>query len=204
MTNMADIIKLKKEADELMKIPGDTKGSEFLTLRDYIKEKYGEKKVRLLEESVKKLGYDLEFDKIDPLKWYPEALNILGILVAKELFNWTPADIFKFGNASPKFSFGVRLFVKLVSLKKVFEEVGKSWNKFMKVGILEPYIYDEKKKYLILRLKNYRFHPIMCHYFAGFFLRFPQYVMKSKKITIKETACPYKGGAWHEYLVKWE
>ncbi len=199
-----DVSELKKEADELMKIPGDTKGSEFITLRDYIKEKYGEKEVKLLEKSVKKLGYDLDFDEIDPLKWYPEALNILGILVAKKLFKWNADDIFNFGNASPKFSFGVKLFVKLISLKKVFEEVGKSWNKFMKVGILEPYVYDEKNKYLILRLKNYKFHPVMCSYFAGFFLRFAQYTVKSKKITVKETACPYKGGPWHEYIVKWE
>lgn len=41
---------LKKEADRLMKIKGNTKGSEFLTLAKYIEAKYRKEGVKKLEK----------------------------------------------------------------------------------------------------------------------------------------------------------
>jgi len=136
------------------------------------------------------------------MEWYQESLDVLATIVAKDLFGWK--DLFKFGYASPNFSFGVKLFLKFSSAKRIFNEASKSWSKFLDVGTLESVIYNKKEKYVILRLKDYMFHPAMCPYYAGFFLKISRYVIKSEKITIKETKCMFKGDPYHEYLIRWE
>lgn len=192
----------KKEADKLMLIKGDTKGSELRTLSNYIQEKEEKGQLAIIEEKMEELGYPLRFDEIKTMEWYPESLNVLAMIIARDLFGWK--NLFEFGNASPDFSFGTKLFFKFSSPKKVFDKMSKSWRKFMDVGMLEPVAYNKKEKYMTLRLKDYMFHPAMCDYFAGFFLRIGQYVIKSKKINIKETKCMFKGNPYHEYVIRWE
>jgi hypothetical protein len=192
----------KEEADRLMKIKGKTKGSEFLTLKKYIKAKYGKEKVKELEKKMAELGYPLHFDEIRPAHWYPEALNDLAMIVAKETFNWK--DLFEFGYNSPIFSFGLKVLVKFLPLPLFLKEFPKIWRKFVDVGTIEIPQFSEKEKYVIVRLKNYKFHPEMCRYFEGFFLRMSEYFIKSEKITIKETKCIHKDDPYHEFIVKWE
>lgn len=195
-------IDLKKEADKLMKIKGGTKGSEFLTLKNYILQKHGKEKVLLLERKMAELGYPLDFDKINIMEWYSESLNVLAMIVAKHLFGWE--NLFEFGYNSPKFSFGIRLLVKFISLERLFKEASKIWRKFLDVGTLEPREFNRKEKYSIIRLKDYKFHPDSCLYYAGYFLRICKYTQRSKKMTIEETKCMFRGDPYHEYLIRWE
>ena len=193
---------LKKEADRLMQIKGNTKGSEFQTLATYILQKYGKKELGLLEKKMEELGYPLHFDEIDPLKWYPESLNVLAFLVAKHLFGWK--DLFEVGYASPKFSVGIRLFMRLSSLERILKETSRTWRKFLDIGTLEFVEYNKKEKYIVIRLKDYKTHPEMCRYYAGFFLSMAKSTQKGKNMTIKETKCMYKGDPYHEYVVRWK
>jgi predicted hydrocarbon binding protein len=192
---------LKEEADQLMKIEGNTKGSEILSLARYISQKYGKESLQVLEKEMEKLGYPLEFNKIRPMEWYRESLNVLAFLVAKKIFGWK--DLFEVGYQTPRFSIGVRLFMRLISPKIVFEEANKSWKKFLDVGEIESVEYNEKERYAILRLKNYKFHPEMCQYYAGFFQRMLQYTQKSKNISVEERKCMFKGDPYHEYVLRW-
>lgn len=185
-----------------MKMKGGTKGSEFLTLAHYVRERYGEEGLKLLEQRMAELGYPLSFKEIRPAHWYLEAHNVLAILVAKEIFGWK--DLFEFGYHSPLFSFGVKVFIRFLPLSLFASQVPKIWRKFLDVGNLYISKIDEKEKFLIIRLENYLFHPEMCLYYAGFFLRIGEFVIKGKNFTIKEISCPYRGGDAHEYLVKWE
>lgn len=192
---------LKEEADKLMKVKGMTKGSEFLTLARYIETKYGKEGLEKLEKKMEELTYPCHFDEIKPAHWYPEALRVLTMIVAKELFGWQ--DLFEFGYYSPTLSFGVKVFIKFLVPPGLCNQAPKIWKKFFDVGVLEVEATGEEK-YVIIRLKNYLFHPEMCRYFAGVFLRLDEYIIKSKKITIKEIKCIYMGDPYHEYLVKWE
>jgi len=149
----------KEEADKLMKIRGKTKGSELLTLKKYIEAKYGREGVKKLEKKMTELGYPLYFDEIKPAHWYSEALTVLAIIVAKEIFNWK--DLFEFGYNSPVFSFGVRVFIKFLPLPLFLKEVPKIWRKFVDVGTLETSQFNEKEKYIIIRFKDYKFHSEM-------------------------------------------
>lgn len=192
----------KKEIEQLMKIKGETKGSEILSLANLIIQKHGKEALGLVEKEMENLGYPLRFEKIDQIKWYPEAFNVAAMLVAQKLFSWE--DLFEIGYASPKFSFGVRLFIKFTSYERVFKESPFIWKKFMDFGELDPVEFNEKEKYCVMRLKGYNFHPSMCRYYEGFLLRISEYAQKAKKITIKETKCLYKGAPYHEYKACWE
>jgi hypothetical protein len=192
---------LKKEADKLMEIKGNTKGSELLTLKKYIETKYGKEEVKRLEKKMAELGYPLYFNEIKPDHWYSESLNVLAMVTAKEIFHWK--NLFEFGYNSPVFSFGVKVFIKFLPLPLFLKEVPKVWRKFVDVGTLEISQFNEKEKYIIICFKDYKFHPAMCRYYEGFFLRLLEYFIKSEKITIKETKCIYKGDPYHEYVTKW-
>ncbi|PIS38801.1 MAG: hypothetical protein COT34_01730 [Candidatus Nealsonbacteria bacterium CG08_land_8_20_14_0_20_43_11] len=100
---------------------------------------------------------------------------------------------------------GAKVYIKyFLSLQKTFNAVPQYWKKFETCGELELYKLNEKEKYLVMRLKNYDIHPIMCPYLGGYFLGLAQNIIRSDKITIEETACIYKGGAYHEYTIRWQ
>jgi len=195
----------KQEADALMKIPGNIKGAIFHTHAMFIRYKQGEGGIKMVEEKLKELGYPLKFKEIKSLKWYPEALSVLTILTAKDIFHWTENDIFEMGNAAPKYSFVVKVLIRhFLSIQRTFKEAGLSWKKNFDFGELEPHEINEQEKYLVLRVKGYKFHPLICVYHKGYFLRFAQFVLKGKNITVEETKCVFKGDPYHEYVVRWE
>lgn len=195
----------KEEVDEIMKIPGNNRGAILQTHAVYIRHKQGDEGVKMLEEKLKELGHPLKFEEVKPLSWYSEALSILIMVAAKDIFNWTDADIFEMGNMAPKSSFIVKLFIKyFVSLQKCFEQVPEHWRKNADYGEMEAHELNEKEKYVILWVKNSKSHPVSCIYRAGYFLRIAQFVIKSKKITIEETKCMFKGDPYHEYIIRWE
>jgi len=194
-----------QKVKKLMKVPGNVRGTVFRTHAEYIRYRQGEEGVKAVEKKLKELGYPLKFKEFRHLGWYPEALSVLVIITAKELFNWTKSDIFDMGNSAPKYSFIVRLLMKtFLSIRRCFEETPKYWKKHYDFGVLEPYEINEKEKYVIVRLKEYKFHPIICIYFTGYFLRVTQFVLKNTKITSEETKCMFKGDPYHEFLVKWQ
>jgi len=196
---------LKEEAEKLMQIKGNVKGVVLNVTLLYIRNKKGEEGVKLIEETMKELGHSFKFSEIQPLSWYKEGLSVFLILVAKELFDWTDKDIFDMGNSAPKFSLLTKILIRhFVSLRRTFEEANIQWHKHFDFADLEPVQINEKEKYLILRIKGYKFHPLICSYHAGYFLRVTQYVAKTEKIGVEETKCMFKGDDYHEYLIKWE
>jgi len=197
-----NISKLKEEADALMKLEGKTKGSELLTLKKYIEMKYGKEGIAKLEQTMADLGYPIKLEKINPAYWYSEALNDLTMIVAKEIFNWK--DLFEFGYHSPVFSFGVKVLIKFLPLPLFLKEFPHVWQKLVDVGKIEIPDFSLEKKYVIVWLKDYKFHPEMCRYFEGFFLRMSEYFIKSEKVTIEETKCNFRGDSYHEFIARWK
>jgi hypothetical protein len=197
-------ISLKEEAKRVMEITkGKVRGAAILTQIHYIRLKKGEEGLRMVEEKLKELGYPLEFKKVKNLEWYPTGLGDLVIIVAKELFNWQDKDIFEMGNSAPKYSFIVRLLMKyFLSPQRSFRESPKYWRKHFTSGVLEAYQFNEKEKYLIIRLRH-QCHPVICIFYSGYFLRIAQYVIKSEKITIEESKCMSKGDPYHEFIIRW-
>jgi len=196
---------LKEIADELMKIKGNVRGEVMRVDASFIREKEGEEGISVVEKKMEELGYPFAFKDIKPLSWYPEAQSVLVIIVAKESFDWTESDIFELGDYAPKISFLSKMFIKyFVSLERILKESPKYWKTHFDFGELEPAEINEKEKRVVIRIKGYKFHPIICAYHAAYFLRIIKSSVRGKNHSVEEIKCSHKGDSYHEYLMKWE
>lgn len=195
----------KEEAEKLIKIKGNVRGDNILTNVEYVREREGEEGVKKLEKKLAELGYPLKFKEIQSLEWYPIGWGVLEILVIKEIFNWTDKDVFEMGSFAAKVSFMVRTLMKyFISPEKSFKESPRYWQKNFDFGELEAYELNEKGKYAIFRLRNFKVHPILCINHAGYFLQMARYVLSAKESKIKETKCVFKGDPYREYTITWK
>jgi len=189
---------------QIMQIPGNVRGGIIQADIDVIRKKEGEKGLKAVEEKMLELGYPLGFENIKLGGWYPEALSVSIILIARDLFGWKESDIFDMGYFAPASSFISKIFMRyFLSLKRFLDEVPNYWRKHFDFGELEAYDFSEEKRYIILREKGYKFHPLMCVYHKGYYLRVAEFAIKSSDITIEETKCVFKGDSFHEYIIKW-
>jgi len=195
----------KEEIQKLMGIKGNVRGAILQAHAIFIKNKEGEEGLDAIEKKMAELSYPVNFKKIRVGEWYPESLSTLIILTAKGLFNWTEEDILEMGGSSPKYNFIAKILMRyFISLEKFIAEVPKYWDKHLDCGRLEVAQFDEEKKYIILREKDFKFHPILCIYHAGYYQGITEYVIKSEKISVEETRCIFKGDPYNEYAITWK
>jgi len=195
----------KEEAQRLMQIPGNVKGAVILADLEYVKRKGGKEAQKMIQKRLKELGYNISLEDIKPMDLYPEALSVLIILLAREVLELDENGIFEMGKAAPKLSLFIKLLTRFfLSIKKCFEEAPKYWRRHFNFGELEAVEFNEKEKYVIIRVKGYKFHPLMCHYHKGYFLEIAQMALGKRPVEIKETKCVFKGDPYHEYLITWQ
>jgi len=193
------------DLEKIAQFKGNGRGAIAYAHGLFIEKKEGEKGLAALEKKMAELGHPINFKKIKVGGWYPEYLNALTILTAKDLFSWTEKDVFEMGASTPKNSFITKILMKyFLSLKSFMKEVPRYWKKHLDFGALEVIQFSEEKKYMILHEKGYKLHPIMCIYHAGFYRESAKYIIKSKEISIEETKCVFKGDPHNEYVIKWE
>lgn len=195
----------KEVAKKLMEIKGEIRGDVLKTDGEYILKEKGEEGLKRLEEELERLGYPIKYKEIETLNFYPIGLAVISNLAIMKVFNFDEKKIEEIGFYATKTSFLVRIFVRyFLSLRRVFEkEAPKMWREHFTIGELIPVELNEEKKYAILRLKNFKLHPIYCHTLGGFFCGIGQMLIKSPQITFEETKCEFKGDEYHEYLIKW-
>lgn len=197
--------RLKKLAEELMKIPGNLRGEILQDHGRHILEKKGEEGLKEVERKLKELGIPFEFKKVKRLNWYPDALSHLILLVSQNLFGWQESEFFEMGRTAPLHSFVVKVFLKyFLSIEQIFKSAGKFWQRYFDFGELEPYQINLKEGYAILRLKNYKIHPIGCVYKRGYFTTLVSFTLPDKEISVQETRCVHKGDPFCEFLIKWQ
>jgi hypothetical protein len=195
----------KKELDDLLKIEGKIRGVVFHTDASYVLKKEGEKGLERLKNIVKDLGYQINYDNPKKTDWYPIGLRAISLILMKDTFGWSDKEIEEMGWNAPSFSFIIKIFMKFfVSISKIAEESPRLWKEhYWDIGELVPELHEDKKT-LILRLKNFKVHPIICIYLAGYFKRVASLGIKSKKIECKETECIFKEGSCDEFRITWE
>ncbi len=196
---------LKEEAVDLAKIKGNIRGSVFDTHAAYIRLKEGEAGLRKVEEKIKELGYDLNFEDISPMKMYPVWVGVSIILAAKEIFNWTDDDIIEMGQVEPKYSFILKLLARyFISPRQGYKATPKYWEKHYDFGELEAPEYNEKEKYCVIRIKKYKTHPVICLHTIGYFTTFAKLILHGKDVSVKEVKCIHRGDPYHEYVISWK
>ncbi|MCD6410730.1 hypothetical protein J7K92_02180 [bacterium] len=195
----------QKEVRRLMKISGNVKGSVILADIDYVKIKGGEGAVKKLKKRMKEIRIKFELEKVKPMEMYPEAISVIIVLLAKEILGLDEKGVFDMGKAAVKLSFFIKILTRyFISPKRCFEESPRYWAKHFDFGELEAVEFDEIEKYAVIRIRGYKFHPIMCQYHRGYFLQIAQLVLGKKEISVEETKCVFRNDAYHEYVISWK
>lgn len=193
----------KERVEQLMDVEGEARGVALKDDLDFVLEEKGEQGLKKVEAKMKELGYPLKYKEIRSMDFYPMGLANLLLLVIQEAFNFNEQDLERWGGAIVKFSIFTKIFLKYFgSLKLIAREAPKIWVKHYTIGELEMPDFSEEKKYVILRIKNFKTHPIHCPLLKGMFSKITQMVVKSPA-SCKETKCMFKGDEFHELLLTW-
>jgi hypothetical protein len=200
---MEEIIS-KKEFDELMKLEGEAKGVPFKTEANFILKREGGQGLKKLEDTMAKLGYPIKYRKMRSMNLYPLGLLAVNLLAIKRLFNYDNKKFQEMGSVEAKTSsLIIRLFMKyFVSIERAAKEISKMWRKHYTTGDLKIIEYDKKKKYAILRLKDFRCSSLFCQDLIGYFPSVLQMIIGSK-VNCEEVKCIHRGDEYHEFLLKW-
>ncbi|MDD5589989.1 MAG: hypothetical protein PHQ47_02330 [Candidatus Portnoybacteria bacterium] len=198
MQNEIDLQKLKDH-------PGKVRGAVFETDAKYVQKKLGDEALAKLQQATKELGWEINYKDIQTMGWYPIGQRAISILAAQKAFGWKDQEVRDMGSSAPKYSFIATMMMKyFVSLKKVFEEIPTYWEKHYTAGKIEPVLLDEENGRMVLHLKDFVLHPVLCQYYAGYFERLGRYVVKGAKVETKETKCNFRGDDFHEMTVSWK
>lgn len=194
---------LSKEAlEELSKIKGKVRGVVFQTDKEYVLSHFKEEGLKKLQENAKNLGLKIPYQDAETMDWYPLWWRIASLLLIKETFALEEKDIRAIGEMAPKVSFIVKFFFKLFTpLEKFSKEIPRYWREHYTVGDLEVSKVSEKEKIMVLDLKDAKIHPLLCKYLEGYFERVMKFLYP--ETLVKETKCPFKGDAFHEYTFTW-
>ncbi len=196
---------LEDVAKELLSFSGKVRGEIVLNHIEYIREKEGEGGLKKLTKKLEELGVPANLHKTKPLDWVEEGISALIIIASKEVFFWEEKDVFEMGRIAPQFSLSLKMIAQnFVPPKRLFEESPTYWNNLFDFGKIEPVRYSEKYKSATIRIKEYKTHPLICIYHAGYLQGITEFVLKTKKVSVKETRCIYKGDSCNEYKLSWK
>lgn len=194
----------KKEIKETMKLKGKVRGVTLKTDAEYILNKKGKEGLEKLQKEILKTGENIKYKDIKNVKWYPMGWRIISLLAIKEIFNWGDKEIIEMGRSAPKNSFVVKIIMRyFISLEKTFKEASKYWEKHWSVGKLVSDEIDLKKKYVKIRIEDFKGHPILCTFLKGYFGAIVSSMVKTNKTEVKEDNCVYKGDSFHKITIKW-
>jgi len=201
---MEEII-TKEELKEIMSLKGEARGIAPKNSAKFIQKEEGEQGLKKLEETMAKIGYPIDYSKIKPMNFYPLKLLALTLLVIKKLFNYDDKKFLEMGYFRGKSSWFIRFFMnRLVSFEKLKKGAPEMWRMFHTAGKVKVIEADKKKRIVIMRIRNYRCHPIHCQVLVGIFSALAQFVLKREgEIVGEETKCIYRGDEYHEFLLKW-
>lgn len=202
MTTTNQYLLDKTIVEKLLSLKGEVRGIVFKTDAEYVLKIRGEMGLKTLEESLRALGCPINYREINTMDFFPIGKRVISLLAIKNFLNFSEEEIENMGRTAPKLSLIIRLFMKyFLSIKNTIGQTPNMWKKHYTIGLLEGEANEEKRE-IILNLKDFRIHPIMCLYLKGYFATVGELIVKSK-ISIKETKCVFRGDPYHQYIVNW-
>lgn len=194
-----------KEIEEIKKVKGKIRGAALLTDLKYIKEHKRKDNQKEILGELKKHIPSFDPKKIKNTEWYPFWWRLFFLLLLKKKFNWSNKALFKMGREAPLSSFIVKIVLRyFTSLEKTCREAGVYWKKHYSRGEMEVDEFNEEKKYVVFRLKNFKIHPVLCVYLKGYFNGLADITSGSEENHVEETKCPFEGDPYHEFVIKWK
>lgn len=193
----------KERLEYLSSLPGEVKGMGMKTHADFILKEEGPEGLKKLEESMEEVGYPVKYEELKRMAFYPLAMEALTIEFMQKLFDYDEEKFQEIGRFHSKTSWIVKLFMKyFFSFDKMAKEAPKIWRKYFTTGKLTLVDYSEEKKYTILRVEDFRFHPLHCEIVKGTLSTVIQMMVKGK-VKCEEKKCVYRGDDYHEFYISW-
>jgi len=200
---MVEEIITKQIADELMKIEGETRTISIKGDIEYVIYKRGKESLEKIENEMKNLGYPIKYNEIRIMDFYPIGLEAIVFLVIKKLFNFSDKEFVEMGEFNSKLSLIVKLFMKyFVSIEVIAKHAPKMWKKLYSIGELEITEINKKEKLTVLKIKNFKLHPLHCLTVKGYISNVMKMVIGGNVIC-EETKCVFNKNDYHEFLIKW-
>lgn len=198
---MEEIISKEKLKDFLL-LNGEVRGVILKAYGEFILKEEGEQGLKKLQDALAGLGYPMDYQEMKAMAWFPLGYQAITIEAIQKLFGYNENKFQEIGRFSAKFSLIIRIFMKsFLAKKQDLEIVQKIWRKSYSVGNLEIAEYNEKEKYVICRLKNFRLHPLQCSVLLGYFSTLFQMV-RGTELEGEERKCIFRGDEYHEFFIK--
>ncbi len=200
---MDRILLTKEEFDELMKIKGEVRGVTLKGYGDYLLKKEGEEKTKEIEEIITDFGYPFRFKEVKGMHFYPVGLQAVILELMKRMFNYTAETFQEIGEFSAKSSILVRVFARyFFSVKEIMKRAPEMWRKSYTIGQVKLMEYNEEKRRLILRIENFKVHPLQGQVLIGYFSSVLQ-MIGGQKAKGEEIKSPFRGDECYEFLMEW-
>lgn len=188
---------------ELMQISGKVRGIAPKSHAEFILKEKGEEGVKRLENKVAELGFPIRYGEMRPMDFYPLGLEAVTLVAIKELFNFDEQKFQQLGAFQSKLSLIIRIFMKyFISTEAAAERAPDIWRRYYTVGELKITELDEEKRRGVLKVENFRLHPLHCQVLIGYFSNVIRMIVKSD-VTCKETKCVFRDDECHEFESKW-
>ena len=173
-----------------------------------VKETLGGEGLRVIEKESKTLGIPFVPEEIQEAEWYPAGIFVEISYILQEKFNFKEKDFAELGEKVAKFSPIIRFLMKYFAIPEKIAKIATSrlWRRFFDVGEAEvcEFKNSEVEGFLIIRIKDFKLHPLHFLYLGHFLLGMTKLVKKFKEATVKETKSPFRGDKYQEYLIKWK
>ena len=195
-----------KEVQDLLKKQGDARGAVFQTDADYILMSGSRGDLLKVENKLKEWGVDLCYKDVKPMSWYPAAWRVLSLIAIKDSLGWDGARIREMGKNAPKVSVIVKLFFKLFpDIEKFAQQIPNYWRKHYTIGELKVVELEKDKQTMLIHLKDFSFHPVMCQYLEGYFEQATKLTRpEDSLVTAEEAQCSFRDNVPYEaYRLSW-
>ncbi|MEI6597058.1 MAG: hypothetical protein WCL13_02500, partial [bacterium] len=194
----------KEEIAQLMSKEGEISEIALKNHREFILKEKGEAGRKKLEEAIDNLGGVIKYKKLKSWEFYPIGLEIIELLVIKKIFNFDDEKIKEIGAFGSRVSSIIKLFFQYIgSINFLAKKAPEIWKKYYTAGELVIKEVNEEKKYIILDVKDFNYHPIHCLHLNGYFSNMVKVASGSKAVNCQETKCVHRGDEFHEFLIKW-
>jgi len=122
----------RRLAKKLMEFKGEIRGVDLRNDAEFIIKENEKEEVKKVKKEFKKIGYPIEYGKLETMKFYPGGLKALSLLLIKKALNFDAQKIKEIGSYAPKISFIVKIFIKYFSpiSKFFFKETPRAWKKY--------------------------------------------------------------------------
>ncbi len=193
----------KEEAEKIINLEGDIRGTVFKTDGLFVLKNGGEEKLKKVEKELEEMGYPLKYKEVGATEFYPFGVRLLSVIAISKVFDLDREGVREMGIAAPKSSFLIKFFTKhFLSIEQTLNKVGEVWKKHSTAGTAEAKEINEEEGYAVFNFKDVEFHPIYCIYMEGYLEGIISMTI-SKEVSVKETNCPSRGGEFHEFKASW-